>query len=79
MTEVKQNPVEQFLTKIREMIKEVIGDIDEDTIVDIAAVASFLLGAICIGIGAQFALAVFVIPGIAMLILAIARFAYNVS
>lgn len=77
MSEGKEGIVAQITGKIKEAIEEAINKIDAKTIIDATAVAGFVIGALLIGVAIQYATAMAALPGIALIVLGIARIMHN--
>lgn len=77
--EKKEGLLVRIKTAFEKAVDNILDGSDTDVIMDLGAIALFIIGSVITGIGAQFAFLLFLIPGIAFMILAFVRFAYNVS
>lgn len=77
MSEEKETILVRINTVFKKISDELFNGVDAKTAMDLGAIALFVLGAISLGIGLQFVSAIFIAPGIAMLLLGIGRLIYN--
>ena len=77
MTEGKEGLITKTIRKIIEAIDEAIEGIDAKVIVDVAAVVSFAIGSLILGIGVNLESASAIVPGLALMLLAIGRLIHN--
>lgn len=74
---MKSGIITQITSKINEATEEAISKINAKTIIDTVAVAGFVTGALLIGIAIQYETAMAALPGIALIVLGVARLIHN--
>lgn len=79
MNEKKEGLLVKINTAFKKVVDDLFDGLDKKTAMDFGAIGFFVLGAILLGIGIQFSTAIFIVPGVAMLILGFIRFLWNVT